>query len=151
MKFLFRKYLSTDDLKQVSEKIAEVENSTSGEIRVSIRHHRRWGEGKLPLRDVAVREFHRLGMNTTKERTGVLIYLLISERKFEIIGDEGIHARIADGTWDRIAGGMTSHFKDGNFARGIVHAVENVGAELHKHFPRGAGGHNELPNDVIER
>ena len=146
-----KKYLTSDELKLIASKIAETESNTSGEIRVCVRHKRGWGEGKLSLHDLTLKEFRRLGMRKTKDRTGVLILLLMSERKFEIYGDEGIHAKIAEGTWDRIAGTMTSHFKDGKFSSGIIHAIDAVGSELRTHFPRTPGTQNELSNDVVER
>ena len=90
-------------------------------------------------------------MGQTKDRTGILILLLMSERKFQIIADEGIHAKVADGTWDRVAASMTSHFNEGNFSKGICDAVEAVGAELKTFFPRSPNDRNELPNDIIER
>ena len=144
------KILSKNDIKNVSAKIAEVELSTSGEVRVAIRHRRQWNEHKLSLHDLALKEFTRLGMHNTKDRTGILIFLLMSERKFQIIADEGIHAKVADGTWDRVAGSMTSHFKDGNFGKGICDAVEAVGNELKTFFPRKADDSNELSNDIVD-
>ncbi len=151
MKILLKKYLSADELQAVAARIAEVERSTSGEIRVSIRRRRAWNERKLSLPDLSLSEFHRLGMHNTKERTGVLILLLISERKFHIMADEGIHRKVEEGTWDRIAASMSTQFKEGHFGRGLCDAVETVGAELRKHFPRSTDDTNELPNDVVER
>lgn len=151
MKFLLRKYLGEEDIKAVTAKIAGVENQTSGEIRVSIRHRRQWRERKHSLHELALAEFTRLGMQRTIDRTGVLILLLMSERKFHIIADEGIHTKVAEGTWDSIAGGMSSQFKEGRFAQGICDAVEAVGNELRKHFPRKPDDRNELPNEVVEQ
>ena len=151
MKFLLRKYLTKEDLKLISAKIADVEHSTSGEIRVSVRHKRNWSERKFPLHEVALHEFTRLGMHKTKHRTGVLILLLMSERKFHIIADEGIHTKVEEGTWDRVAKTMAEHFKKGNFCKGICDAIGAVGATLIKHFPRRPDDRNELSNDVVER
>jgi uncharacterized membrane protein YgcG len=88
--------------------------------------------------EIAVKEFHKLGMQHTKHRTGVLILLLFSKGKFEIIGDTGIHEKIADGTWEKIASRMGSHFQKGNFAAGLCEAVAEVGKVLTEHFPRTA-------------
>ncbi len=150
VKFLVKKYLSKQDLETVSAKIAEVERQTSGEIRVAIRHRRYWNERKLSLHELALKEFSRLGMQQTKHNTGVLILLLTSERKFHIIADKGIHARVEDGAWDRIAADMSAHFRDGNFVKGLSYAIETVGNELKQHFPRTSGDDNELSNEIIE-
>ena len=148
MKFLLKTYLSEEDIKAIAAKIAGVESRTSGEIRVSIRHRRRRSERNLSLHELALKEFTRLGMHRTKDRTGVLILLLMSERKFHIIGDKGIHSRVAEGTWDRIAVEMTLHFKDGNFGKGICAGVDAAGTEIKRHFPRKPDDRNELPNTI---
>ena len=151
MKFMLRKYLSKSDLELIGRKIAEAEQGTVGEIRISVRHKRFWKERKLTVHQIALAEFDRLKMWNTEHRTGVLIMLLISERKFQIIGDEGIHARVADGTWDRLATSMTDHFHEGRYAQGLIEAVGEVGAELKQHFPSSGSAHNELPDTVVER
>ncbi|MBI1807329.1 MAG: TPM domain-containing protein [Ignavibacteria bacterium] len=134
----------------LSVKIAEAERKTSGEIRVVVRHRRHWKERKLSLHELALREFYKLGMEKTQGRTGVLILLLFSERAFQIIADEGIHAKVEDGTCDQIATRMSSHFKGGKFSEGIADAISAVGAILKKYFPLEADDRDQLPNDVIE-
>jgi uncharacterized membrane protein len=151
MRIIPKKYLSKDDLKFLSSRIAEAELTTSGEIRVVLLHRRKRRERKLSLEELAVQEFHKLGMQKTAGRTGVLILLLFSEQKFHIAADEGIHAKVEDGTWDRVAAVMSGHFRKGHFRRGIADAIAAVGSELSKHFPRQADDQNELPDDIIER
>lgn len=151
MSMFGKKYLSEDDLKAISGAIAAAELSTCGEIRVVVRHRRRWGERKLSLHDLALKEFSDLGMQTTKDRTGVLIFILFSERKFHIVADKGIHTKVEEGTWSGIAASMSSHFTQGNFRSGIIEAVKSVGETLSQYFPRAAGDTNELSNDVVEQ
>jgi uncharacterized membrane protein len=146
-----KKILSKTDLESLAAAISDAEKTTSGEIRVVVRHHRHWKERKLSLHDLALNEFRRIGMEQTRDRTGVLILLLVSERQFQIIADEGIHTKVAEGTWDRIALSMSSHFREGKFAQGLTEAVRSVGAELAAHFPRKSDDTNELPNDIIQR
>jgi uncharacterized membrane protein len=147
--FLFKKYLSNDDLTSLATTIAEAEKNTSGEIRVVVRHRRRRNERKLSLHDLVLKEFYRLGMEKTRDRTGVLIMLLMSEHQFEIVADEGINAQVAEGTWDTLAARMSAHFREGKFRDGVAHAVRTVGEELAKHFPRKPDDTNELPDDII--
>src|SRR5512142_2508936 len=127
MSGLFRQHLSREEIGRISAAIAAVESKTPGEIRVSRFRRRRWGERKLTLRDLALGEFQRLGMHKTRERTGVLILLLLAERKFQIIADEGIHARVPDGLWDRLAAQTSEHFKGGRFADGLAELIAAVG------------------------
>jgi uncharacterized membrane protein len=146
--WFLRKYLNNLDLAQITSAVAVAEQGTLGEIRVAIRHRRHWRERKLTLHELTVQEFQRMGMQKTAERSGVLILLLISERKFHIVADEGIHLKVADGTWESVASSMGKHFKSGQFRIGIIQGVETVGKILAEHFPRGDKKGNELTDEV---
>ena len=145
-----KKYLTKQDLHFLSQEIQKAENNTSGEIRVVFRHDRHWKERKLSLHELSLREFYHLGMDKTRERTGILILILFSERKFQIIADEGIHTRVEEGTWEGIAAKMSMQFKEGHYREGIAESVRVVGNILAKHFPSRGDDKNELSNDIIE-
>jgi len=145
-----KRYFTKEDLKKLAEAIADAEKSTSGQIRVVARHSRHWRERKLSLHDLALREFHRLGIQNTRDHTGVLLLVLFSERKFQIIADKGIHSKVTEGTWERIAAGMSDHFRKENYVQGISEAVRVIGTELAKYFPRRPEDTNELPDDIVE-
>ena len=140
-----------EDLAAIASAIGEAEKTTAGEIRVSIRQKRKWREKKRTIEEIARQEFHVLGMTKTKDRTGILIFLLLEDKKFFILADDGIHTKVKDGSWDKIAGEMSDHFSQKNFRLGILHGVKSVGAELAKYFPRKYDDTNELPNDVRVR
>jgi len=46
--------------------------------------------------------FHKLGIDNTKDRNGVLIYIAFRDKKFAIIGDAGINAVVEKNFWDII-------------------------------------------------
>ena len=148
---LFKRYLSKKDFQSLSSTIGDAEKSTCGQIRVVVRHRRHRSEWKLTLHELALGEFYRLGMEKTHARTGVLILILFSERQFQIVADDGIHTRVEDGTWEKIAEEMSSHFRKGRFRDGIAEAIRTVGAVLAHHFPRESGDANELPDEIVER
>jgi uncharacterized membrane protein len=148
MKNLVRKLFTQEDLAAIGTAIGAAEKTTAGEIRVSVRQKRRWSERKLTIEEIARREFQLLGMTKTRDRTGILIFLLLQERKFFILADEGIHTKVEDGTWTKIAGDISSHFSQSQFRHGVIVGVQAVGDILSKHFPRKADDANELPNDV---
>ncbi|MDI6767718.1 MAG: TPM domain-containing protein [Bacteroidota bacterium] len=150
MRLLKKKYFSKAELRSLASVISEQEKNTSGEIRVIIRQRRYWKERKLSLYDLSLNEFYRLGMQNTRDKTGVLILLLLSEQKFQIIADEGIHKKVEDGKWDKIAELMTDYFKRGNYFDGITATIRAVGEELVKYFPRKPDDTNELSNEIIE-
>jgi uncharacterized membrane protein len=148
MKNLVKQMFTQEDLTAIASAIGEAEKTTAGEIRVSIRQRRKWREKKRTIEELARQEFHLLGMTKTKDRTGILIFLLLEDKKFFILADDGIHAKVEDGTWNTIANEMSNHFSQKNFRLGVIHGVKSVGMELTKFFPRKSDDTNELPNDV---
>jgi uncharacterized membrane protein len=140
--------LSSADLKEIADAIGVVEKNTSGEIRVSVRQQRERKEKGQSIEQLARREFVHLGMTKTNLRTGVLIFLLLEDRAFHILGDEGIHARIGDERWIAVSKQMADYFARKDFRGGILHAVAEVGKVLSTHFPRSIDDANELTNDV---
>ena len=151
MKNLVKQMFTKEDLTAIASAICEAEKTTAGEIRVSIRQKRKWREKKRTIEEIARQEFHVLGMTKTKDRTGILIFLLLEDKNFFILADDGIHTKVKDGSWDKIAHEMSDHFLQKNFQLGILHGIKSVAAELAKYFPRKYDDTNELPNDVRVR
>jgi uncharacterized membrane protein len=145
---LIYEFFNDDELLRISNKIKETETLTSGEIRVSIKNKKTFLNGKKSTHDLAKHEFFRLKMNETIDKTGILIFLILKERKFHILADEGINAKVPDNTWDSISNKIQKKFRDGNFCEGILDGIENIGKKLSEHFPIKQGDTNELSNKV---
>jgi len=128
---------------QIVMAIREAEKKTSGEIRVFISRK----SIKDPLK-AAQGHFVDMGMEKTRERTGVLIFVAPRTHKFAVIGDVGVQTRCGDAFWTELAQEMTGHFKKSDFTSGIVHGVHRAGELLAQHFPRKAVDKNELPDEV---
>ena len=139
---------SENDRLKIKETVAEAEKNTSGEIRVVI--HSCYSEGlESNIHAQAKHEFEKYGLGDTRDKTGILILLVLEARKFMVWGDDGIHAKVPQGYWDVLAVGMTAHFKENNYALGICEAVAEVGKRLAEFFPRKQDDTNELSDDVI--
>jgi uncharacterized membrane protein len=139
-----RKLMKTIDVDKVKAAVAAAERSTSGEVRVSVARFF-WGS----VRRAAERAFGRLGVSATKDRNGILFFIVPSRKKFVVLGDEGIHAKVGQEFWDSVAGKMSGHFKRGEFTEGLVEAIGEAGRELAAHFPYDAAVDvNELADDV---
>lgn len=149
MSFLSKNILTKEEMSQIAAAIADVEKQTVGEIRVSLRRSRSFKERNMTIYDLAVKNFYELGMERTKEKTGVLIYLLLSDKKFQIIGDEGINKKVSKEFWDIIAMKVAEYFRNNKFVEGLLFAIEQVGTVLKREFPMKAGDTNELSNDVV--
>lgn len=123
--------------------IREAEKKTSGEIRVFISHK----EIEEPVK-AAQEHFLRLGMQKTRERNGVLIFVAPQSHRFAVIGDEAVHQRCGDPFWIELAAEMSGHFKEGHFNRGLIHAIAKAGDLLARHFPHRPDDKNELSDEV---
>lgn len=97
----------------------------------------------------AVEQFLVQNLTTTRNRTGVLIFVSMAERYAEIIPDTGISAKLSADTWQAIVDKLTSDIGSGNAADGFVAAIRAVGEPLAKHFPPGSDQPPELPNHLI--
>lgn len=138
-----RKFFTTEQQHEIVEAIRQAEANTSGEIRVHIENHCR---GDIMDRSAMV--FNILKMNETAERNGVLIYLAIKDKKFSIIGDEGINKMVEHGFWNDVKDMMAGHFRSGNFTEGIIQGVLRVGENLKTFFPHKSDDINELSDDI---
>jgi uncharacterized membrane protein len=144
-------FLTPEERIAVQDAIGEVEQTTAGEVRVSIRERRSWRERKLSLEDLAMREFQSLGMTKTVGRTGILIFLLLSDRQLYILADEGIHRHVSEKTWREIADRMSALLAAGSNCNGLVEGVRAVGDVLAQFIPPVANDRNELPNNISIR
>lgn len=97
----------------------------------------------------AAEQFLAQNLHTTAGRTGVLIFVSVAERHAEILADQGIHARVPEGTWQQIVDSLTNEIGLKRPADGFVQAIERVGHHLTEHFPPGSRDPNELPNHLI--
>jgi uncharacterized membrane protein len=84
-------------------------------------------------------EFLRLGMNQSKERNGVLIFVAPRAHKFAVIGDEAVHAKCGEAFWRQLADAMSGYFRKSEFTPGLIHGVQKAGELLAEHFPRQRG------------
>jgi len=142
-------YLTDESLDSITKAIGEIEKRSSGEIRICMKKKMGYLERKKPVRDLALKHFYDLKMINTKDRTGILIFLIFEDRKFEIIADEGINSKISADHWNDISDKIKDHFSEKKYYEGILHCIGKVGEILISEFPVKADDKNELPNDII--
>jgi uncharacterized membrane protein len=136
-------FLSKEDEQEIVQAIVSAEKNTSGEIRVHIEER----SEKAPL-DRAQEVFFELHMNETKDRNGVLFYVCVADKKFAIIGDEGIDKVVESDFWDCTKDIVISNFKESNFKNGLVEGILRAGERLKKYFPYQSDDQNELSNEI---
>jgi len=146
---LIYNFFSDDDFLRISNKIKEMEKNTSGEIRIAVKEKKSLLDRKKNIRILAEKEFYKLNMHNTRDKTGILLYLLLNERQFYILADKGIHEKVGDETWHKVRDEIQLHFHDGKFSQGLIWGIEKVGKILSEHFPIKADDTNELSNKII--
>ena len=135
--------LNHEEDQRVVEAIKQAELNTSGEIKVHIENR---CKGNVEERSLFV--FNHLKMSETQQRNGVLIYLAVKDRKFAILGDEGINNVVGDGFWTDVKDLMLSHFKEGHFAEGLEQGIMRCGEKLKTYFPYQSNDVNEIPDEI---
>lgn len=138
-----QKFLSDHDEKLIVEAIKKAELNTSGEIRLHIEN-----KCKGDVIKKAVKTFRVLKMEKTELRNGVLFFIAAADKKFAIIGDEGINNVVPNDFWDQIKSDMQTLFSQGDFAGGLAHGIIKAGEQLKAHFPYQSDDVNELPDEI---
>ncbi|GAB3777905.1 TPM domain-containing protein [Spirosoma horti] len=133
-----------DEQKRIVEAIRQAEKATSGEIRVHVEPHCANAD---PVQR-AIEVFAHLGMHQTKEQNGVLFYLAYTDRKFAVLGDKGIDAKVPGDFWESTKGLLRSHFAAGNYAEGLSLGIQRAGQQLKQYFPYASDDTNELADDI---
>lgn len=136
-------FFTKEQQAQILASVKEAENATSGEIRVHIET-----SFKGDVLDRAAWVFKKLGMHKTAERNGVLFYLAVSDRKFAIIGDAGINAKVTSTFWDEVSLLLQKNFKEGKFTEGLSEGIIHAGLQLKTYFPHRIDDVNELPDEI---
>lgn len=102
------------------------------------------------VRRQAQAQFLAKNLHTTRERTGVLIYVSVAERMAELIADESIHAQVAEKTWDTAMAALTAGLRRGEAVEGFKAAINQCADVLAKGFPARPGDNpNELSDAVV--
>lgn len=138
-----RLFFTKEEQQKIVAAIKEAELNTSGEIRVHIENH-----CKEEALERAAEVFYDLKMDRTAARNGILFYLAVKDRKFAIIGDEGINKEVEHDFWNDIKDEMISNFKENKFAEGLIVGILKCGDKLKEYFPYQNDDVNELSDEI---
>lgn len=138
-------------MKRIKEAVAESERAHSGELVFAV-------EAALGLLDLlkgtsvyqrALDVFSKLRVWDTEFNNGVMIYLLLAERRAQIIADRGIHQHVGDEGWQKICREMETEFAAGRFEQGVIKGITLITEQLKSHFPAEMKDENEIPDEPV--
>lgn len=140
---LAKEIFSDSDLQDISDAISTFEGRTSGEIVISFNTT----SYNKPYK-TAKRIFEKAKLHQTKERNATLIVLFLSEHKFAVYGDVGIHEKVPENFWESTVEEMRDQFSQGNMKEGLLAGIQKLGENLAKYFPVAEDDVNELSDDI---
>ncbi|OQY34368.1 MAG: hypothetical protein B6241_05130 [Spirochaetaceae bacterium 4572_59] len=100
------------------------------------------------VRNRALRYFTESGVYSTRDHTGILIFVSLLEKRVEVLADQGISEKIPQNEWNELVAALSRAMRDGQLAGGLCAAVESCGKKLSKHFPIKSDDSNELSDSV---
>jgi putative membrane protein len=88
---------------------------------------------ELRTRRRAAAAFAEQAVFETAERTGILLFVSLFERRVVVLADRGIHARVEDGEWDAIVGRIVEGIRRGDPGAALAAAIQDCGDLLVRH------------------
>jgi uncharacterized membrane protein len=142
-----RRMFPADCLQRIGEAIARDEARHAGELVFAVEAGLPWSALRAgqSARERAADVFARLRLQDTADNTGVLIYLLLAERRIEILADRGLDGRISAEQWRGVCQAIEERMRAGDPEAAVLAGVAFAGDLLAAHVPRGAADPN--PNE----
>ncbi len=100
--------------------------------------------------EAAMTAFYRHRLVETRDRTGILLFVSVFERRVVVLADEGINAKVHGDTWQQVVDIVLQAIRDRRPADGLCRAVQRCGEIVTAKFPIRAGDTNELRNLIVE-
>jgi putative membrane protein len=105
---------------------------------------------RAQVRARALEQFYARDLDKTRERTAVLIFVSLKDRRAEVLADAGISDKVDASAWTDVIADLVAGIRAGRPGDGFVAAIERCGRHLAEHFPAGPDNPDELPDALIE-
>lgn len=93
-------------------------------------------------------DFIDAGLLNTRDRTGVLIYISLFERRVLIVADRGISSKVSNDYWDEQVKRLAAGIRSGQGVAALCEVIAEVGNKLAPMFPKGDDDKNEIPDTL---
>jgi uncharacterized membrane protein len=148
---ILRRQFPAATLAAIEQAVADGEKSHRGQVRFVVEAELATGQlwAGTTARQRAVEVFSMLRVWDTEENNGVIVYVLLADRKVEIVADRGIHRKVGDERWRAICKEIELRYRKGDFLAGSVIGIDKISAELAHGFPAHGGVKNEQPDKPV--
>jgi uncharacterized membrane protein len=131
--------------------VEATERTHRGEIRFAVESRldaaSAWA-GKT-ARERALELFAGLRVWDTAENSGILVYMLLADRRVEIVADRGYTGGVTEEQWREICNTIEAACREGRFREGSVEGVRACARHAARLFPSKGDDVNELANEVV--
>jgi len=97
----------------------------------------------------ALQVFYENKVSMTKDRTGIMIFISLLERRVEVLADCGINEKVEKDYWNNLVNWLIKKIKEGNKIEGLVSAIDTCGKSLMEFFPIKEDDTNEVSDELI--
>ena len=102
------------------------------------------------VHEAALTAFYRHRLAETRDRTGILLFVSVYERRAVVLADKGINLKVPPDTWQQVVDLIVQGIREGRAAEGLCEAVTRCGQIVTALFPVRAGDKDELRNLIVE-
>lgn len=135
--------LTPKEEQDVVRAIANAERGNRGEVRLHLEARCR---GEPLARAEAL--YRELGMDQTRDDTGVLLYVATASRVCAVYCGAGVVSRPPEGFWQGVTDAVAQGFAKQAPASGLVEGLKRIGDMLREHVPGDDAAGDELPNTI---
>lgn len=100
------------------------------------------------VREASLAAFTARGVHHTRDRTGILVFASLLERRVEVVADVGVERAVPTSVWRSACEAIHDAVAAGGDAEGLARAIDDLGEILESALPRREDDVNELPDEV---
>lgn len=97
----------------------------------------------------ALEIFYHNHVSQTKDRTGIMIFISLLEKRVEVLADCGINEKVSKDYWDTLVQNLLARIAAKELIPGLIHAIDECGRSLSESFPIQADDVDEVSNQLI--
>lgn len=95
-------------------------------------------------------KFLELGINQTREHTGLLLFVARFERRLILVPDSGLQRQLSPAFWEEVDRSNGRADSDEALLQSVVPLLNKLKGPLQRQFPKREDDVNELPNRPVE-
>ncbi|MFP4466819.1 MAG: TPM domain-containing protein [Candidatus Goldiibacteriota bacterium] len=123
-------FFSKEDIELIEDAIKYTAARTSGRIVFHVEKK----SGRKALQR-AKEIFVEMGMREPDDKNSVLFLVTTADKRFTVVGDDGINEKVTQDFWDNVVSAVTAKFREKEFGIGLVGGINLVAEKLAEFFP----------------